>query len=52
MEELIDKFAIRIARGPNSEKWGEWNSEEEREFWRNIVRELLREYQELVNKNG
>jgi hypothetical protein len=47
MEELVDKFAIRIARGANSTSWGEWNTEEEKEFWRKIVRDLLAEYEAL-----
>ncbi len=50
MEELIDKYAIRIARGPNSTNWGEWNTEEEKEFWRNIVREMLEEFKAELAK--
>ena len=42
-EEQIDKFAMRIALGNNGGQWESHYKEEHKEFWRNIVREMIKE---------
>jgi hypothetical protein len=41
MEELIEKFAIRIALGNNGGEWSTHYTEAQKYFWRDIVRDLI-----------
>jgi hypothetical protein len=46
MEELIEKYAIRIARGNNGGEWSTHYTEAQKYFWRDIVRDLIEDYDE------
>lgn len=39
-DELIDRFAIRCAKGNNGGEWAMHYTEEQKNFWRRFVREL------------
>jgi hypothetical protein len=41
MEELIEKYAIRISQGNDAAKWPYYVSEAKKVFFRDIVRDLI-----------
>jgi phage pi2 protein 07 len=41
MEDLVEKYAIRMARGNNGGEWATHYNEDQKNFWRNIAREML-----------
>jgi hypothetical protein len=50
MSELIEKYAIKIALGNNGGEWATHYTEEQKDHWRNLVRELLEDLKmEIVN---
>ena len=41
MVEIIESFAIRAARGNNGGEWASHYTEQQKEFWRQFVRDLI-----------
>lgn len=41
--DLIERFAIRCARGNNGGEWATHYTDEQKEFWRQFVRDMLSE---------
>lgn len=47
---LVEKYAIRCALGNNGGTWETHYTEEQKEFWRKFVRDLLNDHEQfLVN---
>ena len=42
-KETIEKYAIRCAKGNNGGEWATHYTEEQKEKWRSIVRDLIKE---------
>ena len=42
-EEKIEAFAIRVALGNNGGTWAEHYTEDQKEHWRNFIRDLVKE---------
>ena len=42
-QETIEKFAIRLALGNNGGKWATHYNEDQKEHWRQFVRDLIEE---------
>lgn len=42
-QEMIEKFAIRLALGNNGGKWATHYNEDQKEHWRQFVRDLIKE---------
>lgn len=40
-DEMVEKYAIRVALGNNGGKWSEHYTEEQKEHWRTFVRQLI-----------
>lgn len=45
-EETIEKFAIQCAKGNNGGEWSSHYTDEQKEFWRNFVRQMANEFYE------
>lgn len=43
MEELIERYAIRCAKGNNGGEWETHYNEDQKNFWRQFVRDLIAE---------
>lgn len=41
MDELIERYAIRVALGDNGGAWATHYTEEQKEHWRAFVRDLI-----------
>lgn len=41
MDELVERFAIRSAKGNNGGEWATHYTEEQKDFWRKFVRDLI-----------
>lgn len=46
-DEMIEKFAIRVALGNNGGKWSSHYTEEQKEHWRQFVKDLIQEIEEI-----
>lgn len=44
-DDLIEKYAIRIARGNNGGTWADHYNETQKNFWRSLVRDLIEDIQ-------
>jgi hypothetical protein len=44
--EIIEKFAIRVALGNNGGKWSSHYTEEQKEHWRQFIKDLVHEIEE------
>ena len=42
-EDKIEEFAIRVALGNNGGKWATHYNEDQKEHWRQFVRDLIKE---------
>jgi len=40
---IIEEFAIRVALGNNGGKWSEHYTEDQKEHWRQFIRDLIKE---------
>jgi hypothetical protein len=49
MEEIIERFAIRCAQGNNGGEWALHYTDEQREHWRQFVRDLIVELEDEIN---
>ena len=41
MDEVIERFAIRCAKGNNGGEWATHYTEDQKNFWRDFVRDLV-----------
>jgi len=49
-EDQIEKYAMRIALGNNGGGWATHYKEDQKEFWRNMVRELVQDITQTTGK--
>lgn len=50
MDNLIKKYAIQIALGNNGGQWATHYNENQKNHWRNLVRELIEDVtQQITN---
>ncbi len=49
-DKLLEKFAIRCARGNNGGKWGTHYTDEQKKFWRQFVRDLITEISKAMEE--
>lgn len=49
--EIVEKWAIKLARGNNGGEWATHYNEDQKNFWRNLAEELINEISvELINE--
>jgi hypothetical protein len=50
MNELIEKYAIKMALGNNGGEWATHYTDKQKEVWRERARELLRDIVENIDE--
>jgi len=48
LDDLVERFAIRCARGNNGGEWATHYTEDQKNFWRQFVRDLIADIQSPI----